>query len=103
MTNCNVKNMLIRQLKLCRDRPELFNKLILKRAPYWSRQMDLCRSIVDRARLASPGLQHHQRGAIVGAACRASPGRIKTERLSLPIITIATIFQGTPVIGKCMR
>jgi hypothetical protein len=47
MTNCNVKNKLIRLLKRCRERPDLFNKLILKRAPYWSRQMDLCRSVVE--------------------------------------------------------
>ena len=35
MTNCKVKNEIIRLLNLCRDRPEQFNKLILKRAPYW--------------------------------------------------------------------
>jgi hypothetical protein len=47
MTNCKVKNEIIRLLNLCRDRPEQFNKLILKRAPYWSRQIDLCRSVVE--------------------------------------------------------
>src|SRR5208283_3449552 len=46
MTNCNVKNELIKLLNRCQDRPDLFNELILKRAPYWSRQMDLCRSVV---------------------------------------------------------
>ena len=33
-------------LKTCRDKPSLFNKLFLKRPPYWSRQKDLCRSVV---------------------------------------------------------
>ena len=47
MTNCKVKNEIIRLLNLCRDRPEQFNKLILKRTPYWSRQIDLCRSVVE--------------------------------------------------------
>jgi len=47
MTNCNVKNELIKLLNRCQDRPDLFNELILKRAPYWSRQMDLCRSVVE--------------------------------------------------------
>jgi hypothetical protein len=47
MTNCKVKNEIIRLLNLCRDRPEQFNKLILKRPPYRSRQIDLCRSVVE--------------------------------------------------------
>ncbi len=34
-------------MKDCRKRPDLFNELILKRAPYWSRQIDLCRSVVE--------------------------------------------------------
>ena len=34
-------------LKLCQDKPSLFNKLFLKRPAYWSRQMDLCRSVVE--------------------------------------------------------
>ena len=47
MTNCKEKNNIIRLLKLCQDRPDLFNELFLKRPPYWSRQMDLCRSVVE--------------------------------------------------------
>src|SRR5271157_2688505 len=47
MTNCKVKKEMIGLLRRCRDRPEQFNKLILKRAPYWSRQIDLCRSVVE--------------------------------------------------------
>ncbi len=42
-----MKNELIKLLNRCQDRPDLFNELILKRAPYWSRQMDLCRSVVE--------------------------------------------------------
>ena len=42
-----MKNEIIRLLNLCRDRPEQFNKLILKRPAYWSRQIDLCRSVVE--------------------------------------------------------
>ena len=34
-------------LKLCQDKPSLFNKLFLKRPAYWSKQMDLCRSVVE--------------------------------------------------------
>ncbi len=42
-----MKNELIKLLNRCQDRPDLFNELIMKRAPYWSRQMDLCRSVVE--------------------------------------------------------
>ena len=42
-----MKNELIKLLNRCQDRPDLFNELILKRPPYWSRQMDLCRSVVE--------------------------------------------------------
>ncbi len=38
---------MISLLKLCRDQPNLFNKLFLRRPPYWSRQIDLCRSVVE--------------------------------------------------------
>ena len=38
---------MINLLKFCRDRPDLFNKLYLKRPPHWSRQKDLCRSVVE--------------------------------------------------------
>ncbi len=34
-------------LRLCHNEPELFNKLFLNRPPYWSRQVDLCRSVVE--------------------------------------------------------
>ena len=34
-------------LMLCHDRPDLFNRLILKRPAYWSRQIELCRSVVQ--------------------------------------------------------
>ncbi len=34
-------------LKICQDRPDLFNELFLDRPAYWSRQMDLCRSVVE--------------------------------------------------------
>jgi len=34
-------------LERCKDRPALFNEMFLKRPPYWSRQMDLCRSVVN--------------------------------------------------------
>src|SRR5208337_938733 len=47
MSNWNAKNEMIHLLKRCRDRPELFNKLFLNRPAYWSRQMDLCRSVVE--------------------------------------------------------
>ena len=150
-----MKNSMLDVLNFCRDDPDLFNELFLKRPPYWSRQKDLCRSVVeyrttvaysgnmigkdywiagivlwwlltrpkslciitgpsqmvlgsvtfkeirrclergrpavrgqalqrsegqpggdrDRSRLARPGVQHHQRGASVGPACRASSGR----------------------------
>jgi hypothetical protein len=33
-------------LERCKDRPALFNEMILNRPPYWSRQKDLCRSVV---------------------------------------------------------
>ena len=39
----NVTNL----LKICQDKPDLFNKLFLNRPPYWSRQIDLCRSVVE--------------------------------------------------------
>ena len=44
---CRVKNEMISLLKRCRDRPEQFNRLFLKRPAYWSRQIDLCRSVVE--------------------------------------------------------
>src|SRR5271157_1448681 len=47
MSKSKVKNEMINLLKFCRDRPELFNKLYLKRPPCWSRQIDLCRSVVE--------------------------------------------------------
>ncbi len=34
-------------LEVCKDQPDLFNELILNRPAYWSRQQDLCRSVVD--------------------------------------------------------
>ncbi len=34
-------------LKQCRNSPELFNQKFLNRPPYWSRQADLCRSVVE--------------------------------------------------------
>lgn len=34
-------------LRLCHNEPELFNKLFLNRPAYWSRQVDLCRSVVE--------------------------------------------------------
>ena len=37
---------MINLLERCKDRPALFNELILNRPPYWSRQKDLCRSVV---------------------------------------------------------
>ena len=33
-------------LKICRNQPHLFNELFLNRPPCWSRQMDLCQSVV---------------------------------------------------------
>ncbi|MGZ3381637.1 MAG: hypothetical protein ACXVBB_15430, partial [Isosphaeraceae bacterium] len=47
MSNWNAKNEMIHLLKRCRDRPEQFNKLFLNRPASWSRQMDLCRSVVE--------------------------------------------------------
>ena len=47
MSKSKVKNEMINLLKFCRDQPELFNKLYLKRPAYWSRQIDLCRSVVE--------------------------------------------------------
>src|SRR5208337_4081024 len=40
----NVEEM-TKLLRLCHNEPELFNKLFLNRPPYWSRQVDLCRSV----------------------------------------------------------
>jgi hypothetical protein len=37
---------MINLLKRCKDRPALFYEMILNRPPYWSRQKDLCRSVV---------------------------------------------------------
>jgi len=34
-------------LENCRDRPDLFDELFLNRPAYWSRQKDLCRSVVE--------------------------------------------------------
>jgi hypothetical protein len=34
-------------LNECRDDPDHFNELFLNRPPYWRRQKDLCRSVVD--------------------------------------------------------
>ena len=34
-------------LGICQDQPDLFNDLFLNRPAYWSRQMDLCRSVVE--------------------------------------------------------
>ncbi len=39
----NVTNL----LEKCQDKPDLFNKLFLNRPAYWSRQMDLWRSVVE--------------------------------------------------------
>ncbi len=39
----NVTNL----LEMCQDKPDLFNKLFLNRPAYWSRQKDLCRSVVE--------------------------------------------------------
>src|SRR5271157_2133456 len=33
-------------LEACRDDPDAFNEAFLNRPPYWSRQVELCRSIV---------------------------------------------------------
>ena len=42
----NVEEM-TKLLRLCHNEPELFNKLFLNRPAYWSRQVDLCRSVVE--------------------------------------------------------
>ena len=47
MSNCKAKSEMIDLLKLCRDQPDLFNELFLNRPAYWSRQKDLCRSVVE--------------------------------------------------------
>jgi phage terminase large subunit len=47
MRNCEELENVANLLKLCQDKPSLFNKLFLNRPPYWSRQMDLCRSVVE--------------------------------------------------------
>jgi len=39
----NVTNL----LEMCQNKPDLFNKLFLNRPAYWSRQIDLCRSVVE--------------------------------------------------------
>ena len=46
-TRCRTVEEMTELLKLCHNEPELFNKLFLKRPAYWSRQRDLCRSVVD--------------------------------------------------------
>src|SRR5271157_2192798 len=155
MSNCEERDDVTYLLEICQDKPELFNELFLKRPPYWSRQQDLCRSVVEHRttvaysgnmvgkdywiagiiiwwlltrpdslciitgpsqmvlgsvtfkeirrcldgavipfggklssgikaspavievapRLASPGVQYNERGAVVGATCQASPDR----------------------------
>ena len=38
---------MINLLNVGQNQPKLFNRLLLKRPAYWSRQMDLCRSVVQ--------------------------------------------------------
>ena len=47
MNDCEPKQTMSDLLTLCRDQPALFNEVFLIRPPYWSRQQDLCRSVVD--------------------------------------------------------
>ena len=47
MRNCEELENVANLLKLCQDKPSLFNKLFLNRPAYWSRQIDLCRSVVE--------------------------------------------------------
>src|SRR5208283_3945550 len=44
---CRTVEEMTKLLRLCHNEPELFNKLFLNRPPYWSRQVDLCRSVVE--------------------------------------------------------
>src|SRR5271166_4728212 len=88
MTDCKVKNKLIRLLRDCRKRPDLFNELILKRAPYWSRQMDLCRSVVEyRTTVAYSGnmvgKDYWVAGIVRGRGSLGSRGlRLRRDRLA---------------------
>ena len=47
MRNCEELENVANLLKICKDKLSLFNKLFLNRPAYWSRQMDLCRSVVE--------------------------------------------------------
>src|SRR5208282_4838765 len=47
MRNCEKRKRVAALLDSCRDRPDLFNELFLNRPAYWSRQKDLCRSVVE--------------------------------------------------------
>ncbi len=42
-----MKDTLRDMLDFCKDRPILFNEMFLRRAPYWSRQAELCDSVLD--------------------------------------------------------
>ncbi len=47
MSTCEAMDEMTDLLELCQDQPDLFNELFLNRPPYWSRQKDLCRSVVE--------------------------------------------------------
>ena len=74
-------------LKLCHDRPELFNRLILNRPAYWSRQIELCRSVVEVPDDGRVFRQHGGQGllgrghdplvAAHPARCRSASSRVR--------------------------
>jgi len=47
MRNCEKTERVATLLEMCQDQPDLFNELFLNRPAYSSRQMDLCRSVVE--------------------------------------------------------
>jgi phage terminase large subunit len=47
MRNCEENERVATLLEVCQHQPDLFNELFLNRPAYWSRQKDLCRSVVE--------------------------------------------------------
>jgi hypothetical protein len=46
MTETEAWEITMRTLDACRDDPVAFHDLILRRPPYWDRQVEICRSVV---------------------------------------------------------
>ena len=64
-----------RLLEECKNQPDLFNELFLNRPAYWSRQKDLCRSVVDyRTTVAYSGNTSGQHAGHLPAVVEEAPG-----------------------------